>query len=260
MEPTLTTGQFELVYNMLSLTVAAMGASGLFFFLSQDQVAKKYRPALLVSGLVVFIACYHYFRIFESWDAAYAFTGTLYEATGARFNEAYRYADWLITVPLLMVELIAVLALTKEKSRSLLIRLSLAATAMILLGYPGEVAADLTTKMVFFTASMIPFLYILSVLWGELGRSLERQPQSVKDMVSGARVITLVTWSFYPLAFLAPVVGLSGAAGLVALQVGYTIADITAKCGFGLYIYGIAKAKTDHELSESGKGLEPAAA
>jgi len=67
----LSPGQYSLVYNMLSLTVAAMGASTVFFFLSRGSVLPKYRPALIVSGLVTLIACYHYFRIFMSWTGAF---------------------------------------------------------------------------------------------------------------------------------------------------------------------------------------------
>jgi bacteriorhodopsin len=256
----LTVGQFDLVYNMFSLTVAAMGASALFFFFSQQQVAPKYRVALTVSGIVVSVACYHYFRIFDSWHAAYAYDAatSLYKPVeGVFFNRAYRYADWIITVPLLMVELVAVLALATAESRALLKKLTVAAFLMIALGYPGEVATATGPKIGWFIASFIPFVYILSVLWGELGRSLANQPQSVKEMVSGARWITLITWSFYPIAFLAPLAGLGAATGIVALEVGYTIADITAKCGFGLYIYGIARAKT---LEETGLDLTKATA
>ena len=63
--------QFGLISNLMSLTVAGMGAATLFFFLSRSQVAPAYRPALLISGLVVAIACYHYFRIYQSFTGAY---------------------------------------------------------------------------------------------------------------------------------------------------------------------------------------------
>ena len=67
----LSPGQYSLVYNVLSLTIAAMGASTAFFFLSRGSVLPKYRPALVVSGLVTLIACYHYVRIFMSWNGAF---------------------------------------------------------------------------------------------------------------------------------------------------------------------------------------------
>ena len=123
----LTVSQFSLVANMFSFTIATMGAAALFFFLSRPSVAPRYRPALVVSGLVVAIACYHYFRIHENWIEAFGLMGTSYKATAIPFNHAYRYADWILTVPLLMVELIAVLALPKAESRRLLTKLVVAA-------------------------------------------------------------------------------------------------------------------------------------
>lgn len=244
---TLTSGQYDLVSNLMSLTVAAMGAAALFFFLSRSQVAPKLRPALTISGLVVAIACYHYFRIYESFAAAYAFTDGVYQPTGKPFNDAYRYADWVLTVPLLVIELVAVLALAKPMARSLSVRLAIAALVMIVLGYPGEVSIDTTTRWIFWGAAMVPWVYIMYVLYGQFGEAIARQPQSVQPLVSKARLLILVTWAFYPIAYLGPELGLSGASAETFVQVGYTIADISAKVGLGVYIYFIARGKTEAE-------------
>ncbi len=244
----LSVAQFSTVSNMFSFTIAAMGASALFFFLSRSSVAPKYRPALLVSGLVVSIAGYHYLRIYESWHLAYALSGDLFKPTATPFNDAYRYADWILTVPLLMVELIAVLALPKAEGRSLLARLVIAAVLMIGLGYPGEISSNPTTRWIFWGASMVPFLYLLAVLFTQLTKSLQTQPVAVRSLVSLARVVLLATWSFYPIAYaIVTVTGTKSPTGQVALQVGYTMADITAKAGYGLLIYFMARAKSDSE-------------
>ncbi len=244
----LSVAQFTTVSNMFSFTIAAMGASALFFFLSRTSVAPKYRPALTVSGLVVSIACYHYFRIYGSWLEAYSLTGNLFKATAVPFNDAYRYADWILTVPLLMVELIAVLALPKAEGRGLLTKLVVAAALMIALGYPGEIASDSITRWFFWAASMIPFLYLLAVLYTQLTKSLQTQPVAVRGLVTLARTVLLVTWSFYPIAFaIITITGTKSAAGQVALQIGYTIADITAKAGYGLLIYAMARVKSEAE-------------
>lgn len=247
MELSLTAGQYQLVYNLFSLTVATMFAAGLFFFGSRAQVAPRYRPALLISGLVVFIAGYHYFRIWESWQAAYTLSGGAYSPSGVPFNDVYRYADWLITVPLLLVELVAVLALAKSVARPMLRNLIVAAVAMIALGYPGEVATDAGTKWLFWTLSMIPFLYILYVLFVRLTALIAEQTGEVKALIARARNLILLSWWVYPVAFLLPMFGWSGAAGEVGLQVGYSLADLAAKALYGVVIYQIAKAKSDAE-------------
>lgn len=235
-------GEFSIVLNMLSLTVAAMGAATVFFFLSRGSVLPKYRPALIVSGIVTLIACYHYVRIFMSWDAAYA-SGNM-----GLFNDAYRYVDWLLTVPLLLVELVAVLALAKNVTRSLFTRLVIASVLMIVLGYPGEISADPGTRWLWWVLSMIPFLYIMFVLWVELSKSLDRQPESARGLISGAKVLILVSWAFYPIAYMLPMIGVGEPGSTnVGLQIGYSLADIVSKCGLGLYVYFIARAKSADE-------------
>jgi bacteriorhodopsin len=241
----LTSGQFGLVYQLLSISIASMGAAFIFFIYERSSLAAKYQPAMLVSALVVAVACYHYFRILESWDAAYVLQNGAYIASGKPFNDAYRYADWILTVPLLLVEAVAVLALASNVASGMIGRLVIAAFLMIATGYPGEISSDAGTRLLWGTISTIPFLYILYVLWVELGKSLERQPQRVKVLIGNLRLLLLASWGFYPIAYLLPLLlgGLS-ASGVVAVQVGYSIADIIAKAGFGTLIYFIALEKT----------------
>lgn len=244
--PDLSPSQFSLVYNMLSLAIAAMLGSFIFFVIGRNQLAPKYRPAMIMSALVVGIAGYHYFRIFDSWSAAYALDATgNYVATGKPFNDAYRYVDWLLTVPLLVAELVAVLALRREQRNPLMAKLVLASIAMIALGYPGEVSSDAGTRAVWGTLSTVPFAYILYVLYTQLRRAAANEAPRVKVLLRNTQLVLLGTWGFYPIAYLMPMLGISGATSQVALQVGYSLADITAKCGYGLMIYHIAQAKME---------------
>merc|ERR1712117_435217 len=93
---------------------------GIFFWLEISNVNKKYRTALAITGLVTAIATYHYFRIFNSWNDAFnvKFVGHEYQVflTGQPFNDAYRYVDWVLTVPLLLIELILVMGLPAEET------------------------------------------------------------------------------------------------------------------------------------------------
>jgi len=246
--PELAYGQYWLVFNVLSLTVAVMGASGIFFLMARSYVAPKYHIALYLSALVVFIACYHYFRIFESWRDAFTLTEVgVYAPSGKPFNDFYRYADWIITVPLLLTELIYVMALPRATQNSLITRLVIAAVLMLALGYPGETEREnMTVRGIWFVLSCIPFVYILYVLYGELGRVVAgaKFAPRVNELISTTRTLLLISWLFYPLAYLAPMVGFSGATAEVVLQVGYSLADLTAKPLFGLMLYLIAREKT----------------
>ena len=149
----LSQAQYDTVYNFLSLVIAAQLFTALFLLLSLRKVLPKYRIALIISATVCGIAAYHYFRIFDSFGDAYVTDavggmGTYVLAEGASFNVAYRYVDWLLTVPLLLLEAIAVLALARKTQTSLLLKLIPASALMIVLGYPGEISDDVTTKMI----------------------------------------------------------------------------------------------------------------
>jgi bacteriorhodopsin len=163
------------------------------------------------------------------------------------FNEAYRYVDWLLTVPLLLVEVVAVLALAATVSKSLIMRLVPASAAMIALGYPGEIASAKGDQILYGVLSTLPFIYILYVLFVELTKSLDRQPAGVAATVKNLRLLLIATWGVYPIAYCFNVWGDAGADSFVAIQLGYTIADVLAKCVFGLTILKIARMKSHAE-------------
>ena len=241
--------QFSLVYNAFSFTFATMAAATAFLWLSRSQVAPAYRTALVISGLVTAIAAYHYFRIFESWNESYTFQNGVLTTTGFAFNDAYRYVDWLLTVPLLLIELVLVMRLSREETSSKAIRLGSAAALMIVLGYPGEIATDITTRAIWGTLSSIPFVYIVWELFSGLGASINQQPPAAQGLVRKARLLTFASWGFYPIVYMAPYAGLTGGTVTTTIQIGYTIADIVAKAGLGILIFLIAVRKSETEAA-----------
>jgi len=221
----------QLVYNALSFGTAVMLGAFVYFLTQMNSVAKQYRNGVAVSAVVVGIAGYHYFRMWSGWAE-----GTV--------NEGYRYADWLITVPLLVIELLIVLGVTADRRKKLMTSLVPATVLMIGLGYPGETSANDTTKWTFWVLSMIPFLYILFTLSGELKAAKSRETGAVSKSINNATKILLVTWLVYPIAYLIPVVFEKSDGTEAGRQVVYTIADITAKALYGLMILNIAKARS----------------
>ena len=246
----LDNNQFNLVYNMLSLGIASMLFTTVFLFIARERVAPRYRMAVMVSATVTAIAAYHYFRMFDSFNHAFA---GLTENNPDAYNVGYRYVDWLLTVPLLLVEIVAVLGLARAIQSSLLSRLVPAAAAMILLGYPGDAKLDIFgwAPSIWGALSTIPFLYILYVLFIELGKSLSRQSAAVQKKIKTLRLLLLATWGVYPITFILAMNSTGfDAAEVVAREVGYSIADILAKCLFGLIIFSIARIKSAEDDKE----------
>ena len=148
----------------------------IYLWFRSFSVKDKFQSAVIISGLVTFIAAYHYMRLFNSWVEAYSFPEAGDPSvTGIPFNHAYRYMDWLLTVPLLLLEILLVMDLTPEQHSSKAWMLGLAAALMIVSGYYGElvVTGDLTPRWICWAISMAFFLYIVQ----ELMVGLRLQPR-----------------------------------------------------------------------------------
>jgi bacteriorhodopsin len=239
--------QFQLTANFFSLTIAAMGAATAFLWLNRSQVSKPYQLAVTISGLVTFIALYHYVKISGSWNAAFELVDGKLVKSGMPFNDAYRYVDWILTVPLLLIELILVMRLSPKETVSKSVRLGSLAALMIVLGYPGEISDVAGTRWVWWSLSMIPFLWIVFELFVGLKASLDSQPPAARGLINMARYMVIASWAFYPIVFIFPMLGVDGAAAEIYVQVGYSIADIVAKAVFGVLIFAIALKKSNSE-------------
>jgi len=253
----MTASQFDLVYNCTSFTLASMMATTIFLWLRLSSIAEKYKSAVCISGLVTFIAAYHYIRIFNSWVEAYSFPASVDGAigdpvaTGVPFNDAYRYMDWLLTVPLLLIEIVLVMKLSPEESDKNCKQLGVLSALMIIFGYPGELILDpaqMGTRFVFWFAGMVPFLFIVYTLTVGLKDAINSETDpAMASKVNAACVWTVISWCTYPVVYLMPMLGVSGSQAVVLIQIGYCIADVISKCGVGLIIYGISNAKSQAE-------------
>lgn len=241
----LVTSNYQLVYNSFSFAVAALGIGFVYFLVSRNRVSPAYRSAVTMSAMICGIAAYHYWQMFNMF------------ADDKPWNEGYRYADWLLTVPLLVAELVVVSGVAKEKAKGITTKLAVAALLMIAFGYPGETAAaGSNASMLYFVISMLFFIYILWNLFaGEVGQALKGQSGDIGKKLNNLRYVLLVTWAVYPVAyllgdsesFLAKAIGLEVDQSQTYIQVGYTIADILSKPGYGILILGIAIARSKAE-------------
>merc|ERR1711884_78189 len=196
-----TYGQWSAVYNAPSFSIAGMGSATIFFWLQLPNLTKNYRTALIITGLVTAIATYHYVRIFNSWVAAFDVKNTpgadySVAVSGTPFNDAYRYVDWLLTVPLLLIELILVMKLPKAETVELGWKLGVASAVMMALGYPGEIQDDPQTRWVWWALAMMPFLYVVKNLGlaGSVATTYEQVGYSIADVVAKA-VFGVLIWA-----------------------------------------------------------------
>jgi bacteriorhodopsin len=243
--------QYQAVYNVLSFSLASMMATTMYLWFRSTAVKDEYKSAVIISGLVTFIAAYHYIRIFNSWVDAYSYDGVKQgdgpKMTGVPFNDAYRYMDWLLTVPLLLIEILLVMKLDAATFSSKAWVLGFGSALMIVSGYYGElvVTGDLTPRWGCWFASMAFFLYIVyELLVGLAAATASEADPTIAGKIKVAQVMTVISWCTYPIVYLFPMLGINAAQAVVSIQLGYCASDIISKCGVGLVIYQISYAKS----------------
>merc|ERR1712188_325598 len=232
--------------------LASMMATTMFLWFRATAVKDQFKSAVFISGLVTFIAAYHYFRIFNSWVDAYSY-GNVTQGngpiqTGVHFNDAYRYMDWLLTVPLLLVEILLVMKLDDGTFSQKAWVLGLGSALMIVSGYYGElvVTGDLTPRWMCWFISMCFFLYIVYELLIGLAEATNSESDPViAGKIRTAQVMTVISWCTYPIVYLFPMFGITASKAVMGIQIGYCASDIISKCGVGLVIYQITYAKSE---------------
>merc|ERR1739849_48135 len=138
--------------------------------------------------------------------------------TGVPFNDAYRYMDWLLTVPLLLIEILLVMKLDEETFNSKAKVLGVGSALMIVSGYYGElvITGDLTPRWICWALSMCFFLYIVYELLVGLSAATnsEANPEIAKK-IKTAQVMTVISWCTYPVVYLFPMLGIKAATAVM---------------------------------------------
>jgi bacteriorhodopsin len=244
----LSSDQFDLIGTVFSLAIGVMGIAGLFFFLQRSEVLPRYRTSMTLLCLVSVIATYNYVRLYSSWHESFVVLNGVITSTGVPYNDTFRYADWLTTVPLLLVAFVSVLDLPARLIRLRSTVLALLGAEMIALGYFGQVATNIETRWVWFGVGMIPFIIIMVQLYSNLGKAIEAEPAGARAAIKLARLGLLLSWPIYAIVYVLPLIGLKGSTVFVGIQVGYAVADITAKAFYGLFIWRAATAKSAPDI------------
>ena len=208
----------------------AMVASTAFFFLEGNSVAKHWQTSVRVAGLVTLIADVHYYYMRAVWIQ-----------TGENPN-VYRYIDWLLTVPLQMVEFYLILAAVGAATAGMFWRLLIGTLVMLIAGFLGETGSINAT--VGFIVGMAGWIYILyEVFAGEAAQAnASSNSKAQQSAYNAMKWIVSIGWSIYPIGYFLGY--LAGGTDENALNAIYNLADIINKIAFGLVIWAAAKSES----------------
>ena len=221
MDPSTLTGFTFFVVNM------ALLAAALFFWLERDNVNPKWKTSLTVSGLVCFIAAVHYFYMRDA---------------GGTDVVAIRYIDWLITVPLLMVELYIVLLAVTNVSSGVFKRLLAFTTLMLVFGYLGE--TQVISSTIGFVGGMLFWGLALKEIWSGEAADANAGSKNAAGQYAYVNLKNIVTfgWLIYPAGYALGYFG--GGVDMDLTNQVYNLADFVNKILPGVIVWVAAKMDT----------------
>jgi bacteriorhodopsin len=216
----------------ISFWVISMGllAATAFFFFEIRSVASNWRTTLTVAGIITGVAFINYLYLQK-----------VYVSQGEA-SILYRYIDWIITMPLQMIQFYLILATVRKVPKSLFWKLLIGTVVMVLAAYLG--ASENIPSMIGFIIGIGAWIYILyEIFSGEAGRVLVKIGN--KPMVNAyvsMRMIVTVVWAIYPLGYVFGHITNSMDGNLLNLI--YNVADFINKIVFGLVIWAAATQNT----------------
>ena len=207
---------------------AMMLASTVFFFVERADVNAKWKTSMTVAGLVTGVAFWHYLPMSKLNAAGEVVT-------------TYRYVDWLITVPLQIVEFYLILAAVTAVASGLFWRLLGASLVMLIGGFLGETGLLGVNATLGFIVGMAGWIYIIyEVFSGEASKLSDSSGNPGGQFAFNTlRIILTAGWFIYPAGYYFG--HLSGAPDWNTTNVVYNLADLINKTGFGLAIWVGAK-------------------
>ena len=206
------------------LATAMMLAATVFFFIERDRVKGKWKTSLTVAGLVTGVAFWHYLYMREVW------------ITDAASPTVFRYIDWLITVPLQIVEFYLILAAVTKVNANVFWKLLLGSLVMLIGGYVGETNEAYQTQG--FVVGMAGWIYIIwEIFKGEASQLNENSGNAAcQQAFKTIRAIVTFGWAIYPIGYYLAYLS-AGPVDMNTLNIVYNLADLINKAAFGLAIW-----------------------
>ena len=258
----LGTAQHDLIFYSLVVAGLALFAQFIRSWNSTNEVSPRYRSAVYASMCICGVAFLAYVYLVVKFDQAYVLdvaSGQYVPTPDSRNTYLPRYMDWSVTVPLLMVEFMAVGALVGAKARSTRFRLMAAAFLMIFTGFLGAgivgLGGSTAALLIWGAISTVFYIYLYVAMLGVLRSSKGSMGEEAYTSYRNAAILLLSVWGTYPIVYLVHTF-LPGDEWTTTIHMSLSFADIAAKVGFGALIHKVAKLRTAEDVAK-GEDTHP---
>ena len=241
---------YEVVLSVLALGFAVMGAAFVYFIASSSNIAPRWRITSTISAVVMVSAFLELFLLWFDWQSVFALSGGTWERDpdAGVFSNGYRYMNWAIDVPMLMLQLLIVLGFVGKGLLSTWGKIAAAGLLMIFTGYVGQFyeVASLPAFLIWGAVSTVFYVYFLYAVLKAVSVSLPNLPAKAAAFGRLIRWWVPVTWTLYPIAYAIPAFWVDQWA-VVTKQLTFTTADIATKVIFGIFVGQMALSRSRAE-------------
>ncbi len=250
-----------ITYFFMAIAAYAFLGNFIFSLATQKSIAPEHRVSRVYGAIIGAVAGVSYLLITHFYHEL------LHEASklGAHSAEAaslvrrgyqaigqYRYMDWAITTPLLLLKTVSMLRIsTREAGKAITIML-LADFWMVLTGYIGEQQLTATgeimgsSKLLWGAISTLGYLVVPFMLRGFYQRYAGRCNEHERWGFRFMAYTTVTAWGVYPIGYLLTLTNID----LNYIHIGFSIADIFNKVGIAVVAYLVGKRIIDERLDE----------
>jgi len=216
------------------LGFVGMAAGTVYFVLEKPELKPQHRSVAIYAAIITFVAAIMYYNMMN-----------LALAGDVGSTMPLRYIDWIITTPLLLLEVGIIAAIAGSVKKGLIARLMIADVIMIATGYLGEVSnTGEPMTYVWFIISSLAYFWIVAEIFGI---KVTGKGYAVKAVTS-LKWFVIIGWAIYPIGTATEEFMRLGAAdekslvtaGLIAACI-YVVADLVNKVIFGIVAVRAAK-------------------
>lgn len=245
--------QYFAVSHLLALWFAVMLGWLVYFVMTVKQAAPKYRVLSALSGVVMVSAFLILFFQWQSRENAFVFnemTGMFEKKAQEVFTNGYRYLNWLIDVPMLLIQILFVVTLWVAKRFKLGAQFVISWAAMIILGYIGQFyeTSSVSALLIWGALSTVFFIHIVWLMNKIIkdGSKDESIAPRARKILRNIWTLFIISWTLYIVAYLMPVISMS-ADGVVVRQLVFTAADISSKVIYGIMLMRVVTIRSKEE-------------
>ena len=246
---TYTVTQWDSVSHILTLGFGVFAAALVYFLATTPMVAPRYRLGNILSAVVTISAALILLRQAADWEMSFAATGdgAYARKEGHLYSNGYRYMNWSIDVPILLLQMLVVLPLAARLKISYGVQFLVAGLGMIWTSWAAQFfehggrvdGVSATPFWVWYLIGWAFYIWIVAIVWKAIQQGKMLVPDRAKPILTSILWLFLVSWTAYAFAIAQPQFWWDASSGVARAFI-FTIADVTSKAVYGVLLGWVA--------------------